>query len=94
MIKEQSSSARWSNYFLRRGKDFESFWKDYLEGSNHDVLFMLAQGFDPRMCSGVEALSLAGGSGKRDCVIIELDEGASSPSRKYRNLVDANNQTL
>ena len=94
MIKEQSSSARWSNYFLRRGKDFESFWKDYLEGSNHDVLFMLAQGFDPRMCFGAKALSLAGGSGKGDCVIIELDEGASSPSRKYRNLVDANNQTL
>lgn len=94
MKSENSSNARWVNYFFRKGLEFLKFWNEYLAESNRDILFLLAQGFDPRMCSGITALSQAGGSGKRDCIIIDFDEGANSPSRKHENLIEANRKSL
>ena len=54
------------------------------------MLFILAKGFDPRMCLGLEKLLNAGGNGKCDAVLIEFSEGTSSPSNAYWQLVDKN----
>ncbi len=89
-----SSELRWSNYFLRHGDEFYAFWKEYLQDNERNILFILGQGFDPRMCFGFEALLEAGGSGRRDCVVIEFDEGPNSPSTKHSNLLGENKVKL
>jgi len=94
MISEKILSSRWSNYFFRRGSEFSKFWDEYLTSSNRDILFILAQGFDPRMCEGANALAQSSGSGKRDCIIIDFDEGPNSPSRKYELLIEENRKIL
>jgi len=94
MIPTTYSTLRWDNYFLRHGPEFDVFWKKYLSYSNRDILFLVAKGFDPRMCCGIEAITEAGGLGKRDCIIIDFDEGATSPSRKYNPLVQQNSILL
>jgi hypothetical protein len=87
-------SFRWSNYFFRRSNEFHTFWEEYLASGERDILFILGLGFDPRMCNGLEALSMMGGKGKRDCVVIELDEGPNSPSLIYANFIDGNKRRL
>jgi hypothetical protein len=89
-----SSELRWSNYFVRRGNEFYVFWREYLQNNKRNLLFILGQGFDPRMCFGFEALLEAGGSGRRDCVVIEFDEGSNSPSAKHSNLLAQNKVKL
>jgi hypothetical protein len=46
------------------------------------------------MCEGIDALSKAGGVGKRDCILVNFDEGPNSPSRKYEYLIEANKKRL
>jgi len=85
---------RWEHYLNFKGPEFDSFWEDYLRESNRDVLFILGLGFDPRMCTGITAILNAGGSGKRECLLVEFDEGAHSPSKKYKDRVNQNRLTL
>ncbi len=85
---------RWSNYFLRHGEEFYTFWKDYLHEKERNILFILGQGFDPRMCLGFEKIIDAGGSGLRDCVAIEFDEGPDSPSKIHLDLLEKNKTKL
>jgi hypothetical protein len=42
------------------------------------------------MCLGLQLLLNAGGSGKRDIIAVELDEGEFSPSKAYQPLVQEN----
>jgi len=85
---------RWEQYLNFKGPECDSFWEDYLRESNRDVLFVLGLGFDPRMCTGIKAILNAGGSGKRECLLVEFDEGAHSPSKKYKDRVNENRLTL
>lgn len=89
-----SLKFRWSDYFLRHGDDFHLFWEDYLQKNTKNVLFILGQGFDPRMCIGLEKIIQAGGSGLRDCVAIEFDEGPNSPSKIHSPLLEDNTKKL
>ncbi|MDO8579229.1 MAG: hypothetical protein Q7R50_08670 [Dehalococcoidales bacterium] len=81
---------RWDDYVLRRGDDFFLFWKELLSSSTRDLLFVVGQGFDPRMKVGVEAILNSGGNGRRNCVVIQFDEGAISPSRLHDALLKEN----
>ncbi len=94
MASSDVSSIRWSDYFLKSGNDFQSFWKNYLQNETRDILCVLGMGFDSRMCMGYEALLNAGGSGKRDCRLAEFNEGPSSMSHRYSQLVEANLKKL
>ncbi len=85
---------RWEHYLNFKGPEFDSFWEDYLREGNRDVLFILGLGFDPRMCTGIKAILNAGGSGKRECLLVEFNEGAHSPSKKYKDRVNENRLTL
>lgn len=85
---------RWEHYLNFKGPEFDSFWEDYLREGNRDVLFIIGLGFDPRMCTGIKAILNAGGSGKRECLLVEFDEGAHSPSKKYKHRVNENRFTL
>jgi hypothetical protein len=83
-------NLKWDPYFKRDGNDFTSFWGKYLFGGVRDVLYILGNGFDPRMCLGIEALYKFKAKGKRDCLLIEYDEGPDSPSSRHADLVVKN----
>ena len=95
-MKEESvtSLLRWQSYVLTRGQELRAFWNSHLQARERNVLFVLAKGFDPRMCLGLDLLLRAGGPGIRDVSLIEFSEGPSSPSHVYRPFVEANLETL
>jgi len=94
MTNVKISLPRWSDYFYRKGSEFSKFWNEYLTSAKRDILFIVAQGFDPRMCEGMDILSKSGGFGKRDCIVVDFDEGQNTPSRKYEYLIEANKKRL
>jgi hypothetical protein len=87
-------NLRWDPYFIKSGSNFDAFWKDYLLDGDHHLLYILGQGFDPRMCIGIEALLRAGGFGSRDCLLVDFDEGLNSPSKQLDHLAQQNRQRL
>lgn len=89
-----SDGPRWDAYFLERGEGYGKFWEWHLQSTKRDVLIVLGKGFDSRMCKGYESILNAGGCGKRDCLLVEFDEGPDSPSRRYEDAVSKNLLTL
>ena len=89
-----NASLRWQNYVLNRGPALKEFWNTHLNERERHVLFILAKGFDPRMCLGIRLLLESNGTGKRDACLLEFSEGPASPSRVYRARVDENLKTL
>jgi hypothetical protein len=85
---------RWEYYLIHRNAVFSEFWKGHLSEKDRNVLFVLGLGFDPRTCSGLRAVLDAGGEGDRECLLIEYDEGSSSPSREHTDLVEKNRQLV
>jgi hypothetical protein len=94
MNSAQADPARWQNYVLEHGQGLDQFWESHLRARDRNVLVIVGKGFDPRMCRGVETLLRAGGRGKRDVFAISFDEGPTSPSAIYKELVDRNWQRL
>ena len=78
---------KWDNYFLKTGKSFDDFWSSYLNAEKRNVLYIFGLGFDPRMTYGYNKILNFGGNGRRDCLMIEFDEGAESPSLKYNTAI-------
>ena len=93
MTGSLQSKSRWEQYIIFKDNEFDAFWEEYLKESDRDVLFIIGLGFAPRMCAGIKAILNAGGSGKRECILIEFDEGEHSPSKRYNNRV-INNKTI
>jgi len=87
-------TLRWQNYVLNRGSNLRTFWRTHLGEGDRDILFILAKGFDPRMCLGTRLVCDCGGTGRRDATLIEFSEGAASPSRIYQARVDENFRAL
>ncbi len=85
-----ASTLMWDPYFIRRGSQFYSFWEEYLQSGNRELLCVLGLGFDPRMCTAMRALLAAGGDGLRGCLLVEFDEGPDSPSVRHASLVSDN----
>ena len=89
-----TTEGRWDTYLMVRGEDFRLMMRDHLSKGSRDVKFFLGKGFDPRMTLGLETMLEAGGAGKRDVTLIEFDEGEESPSKAYRDRVQANVEAL
>ncbi len=85
-----SALPRWRDYYLSSGDSYDSFWADHLSSRKRDLLVVLSRGFDPRMTIGIERILAAGGEGRRDCLVLDLDEGESSPSNAYEELALTN----
>jgi len=84
----------WGEYVLTKGPCAEEFWQSHLRARPRHILFVLGEGFDPRMCVGVDTVLKAGGTGQRDCVLIRYDEGADSASKAYHLEVESNTRHL
>ena len=80
----------WDHYVLNGPTGFDSFWRDFLSDNRRRVLFVLGQGFDPRMCVGMETILKGGEVAAADVLMIEFPEGDDSPSRQHHDLVIAN----
>jgi len=61
---------RWENYFLKSDEDFISFWKNYQEKSELDILFILGVGFDPRTNNGIQSIFSFKTKKKRDTIAL------------------------
>lgn len=94
MYKERQIEFKWDPYFMKRSVEFHEFWAEYLGSKSRNVLYVLGRGFDPRACSGLNAVLNAGGAGVRDCLLIDLDEGPDSPSKKFEEYVTKNATTI
>jgi len=73
-----SQEPNWSPYLFRAAEEFDSFYSDYLHHSKRDVLFVVARGIDPRMCSGIEKILSFGGQGRRDAILLNFEEDVST----------------
>lgn len=94
MKYELNKSPQWEEYFLRNGKSAIDFWSEYVKSGDKNILFILGEGFDPRMCESLKILLSLGGTGKRDCVLIILDEGEESTSNEYDVEISKNQEKL
>ncbi len=81
---------RWNSYVLEHGTGLQRFWRHHLSGQPRKLLFILAKGFDTRMCLGLEQILAIQTQGTCDVALIEFSESPTSPSWAYQSIVDAN----
>ncbi|MDG7006667.1 MAG: hypothetical protein JRN06_00315 [Nitrososphaerota archaeon] len=86
-------TPRWGVYFQARGSEFREFWDDFLKARRRSILYIMGIGFDPRGTMGLEAVKKAGDF-DLECLAMKVDEGQSSPSRRYQELTDENESRI
>ena len=86
MIHQPIQPQRWTDAVLESGDELQKFWKHHLAERERSLLFILAKGFDPRMCIGIEMLLGLTDSIRLNVDLIEFDEG---PTRVSRERCDA-----
>jgi hypothetical protein len=91
MIEE---SMRWSNYVFERGLQLTRFWTEHLKSGDRSLLFVLAKGFDPRMCLGLGRVLQCCSTTTCNVVLLDYDEGRNSASQIYRDAIDENLRRL
>lgn len=84
--------ARWASYFQASGDSLGNFLQDHFASCmpNKKVCLVLGRGFDPRMLGGLRVLCQILNPSKIEVVSLVFDEGATSPSRRYEELVRQN----
>ncbi|MFN7138127.1 MAG: hypothetical protein ACK4UN_02190 [Limisphaerales bacterium] len=85
---------RWNDAMQESGERLRSFWAFHFNERRRKTLFVLSKGFDPRMCLGLQMLLEVSSNVDVDVCLIEFDEGPTSPSRSYLDLVDKNIKQL
>jgi hypothetical protein len=63
----------WDTYNLFRGFAFQEFWRDYLK-SDRNLLFIVGQGFDPRVLGPLSEIILVRPDSVRRCIALDLSE--------------------
>lgn len=89
-----SQSARWYDYVLESGDGVRRLWSEHLAERKRAILFVLAKGFDPRMCLALSQLVECSAAERIDIKLIEYDEGPTSPSHMHDDKVALNMQEL
>lgn len=84
---------KWEDYIMKEGAAHERFWDDRLQKAR-DLLYVVAGGFDPRMCDGAESIMRKGGDGRRDCRLIKFYNADDPTAASYSGLVEDNNRKL
>lgn len=89
------SKNRWDSYVLISNNEINNFWQEHFNNTaNRSVLFIIGKGFDIRMNNVFKTLL---GSTKDviiQCLLIEYNEGQTSPSNKYQDLIKQNTLEL
>lgn len=89
------NNPRWDPYFMKHGDQFHGFWESYLADRDRSILYVLGQGFDPRMCDGFEGIIGAAGQGSRDCLLLTFDDELDDVQSSQRErITEANLRKL
>ena len=93
-MDQEKLNRRWNPYVLLHDETVKELWTDHFDKGDRKVLFILGKGFDGRMnlcieslldkCPGLDLASL----------LINFDEGKSSNSHEYADLVTENVKEL
>ena len=87
-------NLRWDPYLLLEGDEVLEFWNSCLPtGVEGKMLYIMGQGFDPRMNVGIHQLMQASYNGSCDCVTVEMLNERHQPHEEFaeaaaRNLDD------
>ena len=84
---------KWSDYVMKSGPWHDRFWSDHLR-AKRDILYVVASGFDPRMCDGAESIAGKGGDGRRDCRLLRFFGTGDLTAMSYGKLVEDNTKRL
>src|SRR6266404_4533960 len=87
---------RWASYVHVSGDSLRTFLQEHVstQDKNKQSCLIVGKGFDPRMLGGATALSAVLEPKQLSIVMLVFDEGPTSPSRKYDELVQKNIGTL
>lgn len=87
---------RWASYVHVSGDSVRIFLEEHLstQDNNKKSCLIVGRGFDPRMIGGATALSAVLDPKQLSIMVLVFDEGPTSPSRKYDELVRKNIGTL
>jgi hypothetical protein len=87
---------RWASYVQVSDDLLLAFLKEHVSARerNSKSCLVVGKGFDPRMLGGVTALSKVLDTKDLSVVLLVFDEGLTSPSRKYDELVQKNMNAL
>lgn len=88
------TKKRWDPYVLLHNDTVTQLWKDHFSSNKEKVLFILGKGFDIRMNMGIDNLLTSCPNIDLDCLLVSFDEGKSSNSHEYSELVDKNTSEL
>lgn len=88
------TKKRWNPYVLLHNETVTQLWKNHFSSNKEKVLFILGKGFDIRMNMGIGNLLTSCPSINLDCLLVSYDEGKSSNSHEYSELVDKNTAEL
>lgn len=80
----------WDPNFMVSPADFPAFCSDHLRTGERRVLFVGSVGFDPRTCTGCATLIKERGGRNLDAILVEIDEGRTSPSLQQDDLIERN----
>lgn len=81
---------RWSNYFMSHESGFDSFWNGYLARKEHNLMFVLGHGFDPRMCHAIRVIFEKKGKGLRDCIALNYQDDSKLKPLHHTDLLESN----
>src|ERR1700686_2716034 len=83
---------RWASYVHVSGDSLSIFLQEHVgtQGKNKKTCLIVGKGFDPRMLGGATALSAVLDPKQLLIVVLVFDEGPTSPSRNYDELVRKN----
>jgi hypothetical protein len=87
---------RWASYVQVSGDSLHTFLRQQLGTQNNKQksCLIVGKGFDPRMLGGAKALSQVLDRTQLSVIMLVFDEGPTSPSRKYDEIVQRNIGTL
>lgn len=88
------SEIRWENNFIKKGQDFEAFWKAYLIESERNICLVMGIGFDPRTNSAIKKIFSIKSLGKKECIAIRYKKHAGDAINFSNKYVNAHTQEL
>lgn len=86
----QGIRRRWDPSFIVYPDDFPEFCSTYLSDQEEQILFIAVTGFDPRACAGCSKLIDESGAENITAILVDIDEGRTSPSSEHKDLIEEN----
>lgn len=87
------AEPRWNSYHLSRGDEVALFFQRHFAAGERNVLILTAQSFDPRIMLVPEVICNAGGTGRRDALVLTYKNGATATA-EHDELVAAAQSNL